>query len=732
MQAPLYVAFVWHMHQPLYRDTATGQYSLPWVRLHATKDYLHMAEVLAEYPRVHATFNVVPSLIEQLEDYGRGMAEDRALAVSRQTAWSAADREYLLDFFYSINWDRFVRRYPGYAHLLELRDLARAEKDYISTAFFRDLVAWFNLAWIDPGYIARDPELSALVTQGRGFSRRQIDLILDKQIEIINRIVPTYRELQARGQIELTTSPYYHPILPLLIDSRVALEASPQLPLPATLFAHPEDAREQLRQAFASHQATFGQRPQGLWPSEGSVSQATVEILAQMDGLRWIASDEGILARSLGVWIERDGYGHVLNPDLLYQPYRLSAGDLTIIFRDRVLSDRIGFVYKQMSGPDAAADLLGRLHHIRDVVKADRRPHLVSIILDGENCWEEYADNGDPFLHALYQGLSHDPDLRAVTVSEYLAEHPAQQRIERLAAGSWINQNLETWIGEPAQNQAWAYLARVRDQLIAWQRENPLLDLGTLEQAWREIYVAEGSDWFWWYYSHNRLPGENQFDREFHRHLGNVYRLLGLPAPGWLQQPTPLQGQPQRPAPRGFIKPPLDAAAQPSAEWALAGYEEAQTEGGSMQRGGAVLRGLHYGYDQDHLYLRLEGVQSLEPFSIEVVFALPISEQGNHLPQAVLDSTGLEWPSLSFHRTLRVEGHGAYLLRAAGQEIWEPIGPVPLARSMNVIETSVPLADLGVHRGAWLSLIVVLARDGIAAELLPASGQLTFTLESFA
>ena len=731
MGEPLYVAFVWHMHQPLYRDALTGRCSLPWVRLHAIKDYLHMADLLARYPQVHATVNLVPSLVEQLNDYARGLCEDQGMALSRQATWSVQDRELLLNSFFSINWDRFVRPRPAYARLLALRDQALENPHYFSTAYYRDLVAWFNLSWIDPGTLAADPALRRLVRKGRRFSRRDVAAILAKQTEIIARIIPTYRRLQERGQVELTTSPYYHPILPLLLDSHAAREASPGLSLPGTLFAHPEDAREQVRRAVESHLANFGRRPRGLWPPEGAVSQATAELLAQTEGLRWIASDESILARSLATGIDRDGQGHVLNPALLYQPYRVAG--LDVVFRDRVLSDRIGFVYKHMPGPDAARDLLDRLHEIRARLPQDGRAWLVSIILDGENCWEEYPENGDPFLHALYQGLSADPELRAVTVSEFLDAHPPASRIERLAAGSWINGNLETWIGEAAQNQAWEFLARVREHLVAWQRENPLLDFETLEQAWREVYIAQGSDWFWWYYSHNRPPAENHFDREFRRHLGNVYRLLGLPLPGWLARPIPPSPEVRQTAARAYITPPLEAAAQLPEAWAAAGYQGSCPAGGSMQRGCTLLRGLYYGYDPQSLYLRLEALEPLDGHDVAIYLSLPVDERANRLSQDALADPGLQWPPLSYHRQVRFASAAgqARLLRAAGQEIWEPLQTVPAVRQGSVLELQVPLAALGLHSGDSVALVVALARSGTVCELLPSSGHLTFTLEAF-
>jgi alpha-amylase/alpha-mannosidase (GH57 family) len=272
---------MWHMHQPLYKEAVDGRYTLPWVRLHAVKDYLHMAEVLAAHPGVKATFNFVPSLVEQLRDYAEGHAEDRWQALSLNERLSAEDKRFALNSFFSISWERFVKRYPRYWQLLQLRNQLDGAVELLSDQYWRDLAAWFNLAWIEPETLARDPRLAALVEKGRGFTRRDIATILETHRELCARVLPTYRELAARGQIELSTSPYYHPILPLLIDTRVAREPTPHMTLPNVLFHHPEDAVEQLQRGRAAHLATFGHEARGLWPSEGAVSHDVAELLAR-------------------------------------------------------------------------------------------------------------------------------------------------------------------------------------------------------------------------------------------------------------------------------------------------------------------------------------------------------------------------------------------------------------------------------------------------------------------
>ena len=729
MTQPLYVAFIWHMHQPFYKDSLTGRYFLPWVRLHGAKDYLHMAEVLAQFPRIHATFNLVPSLVIQLEEYAAGSAVDQALALSLKETWTPEEKGYLLRFFFSINWDRIIRRYQRYEQLLRLREEALADPTLFSDEYYRDLVAWFNLAWIDPNWLERDPDLRALVKKGRHFSPGDIRLILAKQREIIARIIPLYRELEAKGQVELITSPYYHPILPLLIDARVARRVNAALPLPSVPFACPEDADEQLRKAVEFHQKRFGRRPRGLWPPEGAVCEETAYHVAR-HGFAWFASDESVLARSLDMAIERDGYGHVVNPRPLYQPYRIEGSPLAVVFRDHFLSDQIGFVYQHMEGKTAAEDLIARLHHIRQTLADPHNPYLVTIILDGENCWEAYEHNGDIFLRHLYALLSQDSELCTVTVSEYLERHPPRQALPRLATGSWVG-GLETWIGEAGQNQAWEYLTRTRERLLAWQRENPLLDMETLERAWEEIYIAEGSDWFWWYYSHNTSSEEGLFDEAFRRHLVNVHLVLGLPVPGWLSEPLlGLKASIPLRVPTAYISPPLTASPEAPPQWDGAGYLEPRLSSGPMQRAATLIHGLYYGYDASALYLRLELNEPVEPYTVAFYLSTPRAPRANHRVRLAETSPTLRLASLRLTWEIELapgEEEGV-LNRAEGQELWARTGTVTTAKGEKVVELAVPFEQVGVKTGDNVGLVVTLARDGVLVEALPSSDVHVFAL----
>ncbi len=722
MAHPLYVAFVWHQHQPDYRDPRGGPAFLPWARLHAVKDYVHMAELVADYPAIHCTFNFVPSLVDQLAGIAEGRYVDQWQALGLKTAWSAADKQFLRDHFFSIH-PRLLERYPAYVRLRDRRLQPDLPDDYCL-----DLVAWFNLAWIDPRAIARDETLRALVAKGAGYTHVDIETILAKHKELAARVVPLHRDLAQRGQVEITTSPYYHPILPLLIDQRLAREGIPNVTLPGIPFAHPEDALEQLRRAVAAHRMYFGIEPRGMWPSEGSVCDELVTLAG--GEFAWLASDENVLARSLGTWIGRDNEGDVTNPRILYQPYTMpppklqKAGrrpPMALVFRDHALSDRIGFAYQYMSAHDAAQELIARLHRIRERIADMEHAYLVSIILDGENAWESFEDNGDPFFRELYGAISNDSWLRAVTVSEYLKENPPRAKLARLSAGSWINGNFDTWIGEPAQNRAWELIAQAREALAPWQRDFAQADEAVIAQAWDEVYIAEGSDWFWWYSSHNNSGQNAMFDELFRGHLQNVYTTMGIPIPGELREPIRKAALESRV--RGItalITPTLGAAAVAGEAWNGAGVVEPQASTGTMQLAETKLAHLYYGYDANDLFFRIEARVDLALFRVALYLSTPRGERYNSRPRGSEADARL---ALNWEFAVEPGQTEARAAEADGQEVWKAAAVGARVKVSNrVIEMAIARQDVRLVPDDTIGVMVALSRDRHLVEMLPATG----------
>lgn len=541
-QKILNIAFIWNQHQPYYHDEQQGLFIMPWVRLHAAKDYYRMAEILEQYPEMRATFSLSPSLLEQLEIYVGEQATDLYLnAMKNARELNEREQNFLLKHFFDIQHDKVISRYPYYWQLLDRRGLNEPGQKELFNARERytvqdylDLQVWFNLVWIDPEIRQHDPFLQGLMHKGRNFSEKEKKALLKYHFSLMEDVVPIHRRLQDKGQIEIITTAYYHPILPLLVDNYSSLRATPGLPLPQR-FSFPEDARAQVEMSTDQYRRLFDMEPRGFWPPEMAVSPETIPLLADL-GFKWTVTDEQILAHSLDVEIYRDGYGHVLNPEVLYQPY-LACGEGTevpIIFRDHHLSDRIGFVYQHMNASDAAADLIHRLQVIREKLAGSSGNYLVTIALDGENAWEWYAGEKNDFLHALYAGISNAPYLKTVTVNEYLEENPPKRKINSLATGSWVDHNLARWIGTEHKNKLWNRLLEARLAVKDFSEKAP--EPYRLKQALRSIYKAEGSDFTWWVDSMPYYLAA-PFEILFRQHLAGIYLAMGKGIPSFLGEP---------------------------------------------------------------------------------------------------------------------------------------------------------------------------------------------------
>ena len=512
----IYLAFIFHMHQPYYKDLLTQETELPWVRLHGVKDYLDMVEILKKYPAIHKTFNLVPSLLEQVEDYVNGTIKDKYLELSYKPAaeLNPQEKEFILNNFFSVNKDKVIAYHPRYYDLY-FKKLAKKEfevQDYL------DLQVWFNLAWIDPSFRQGFPELAKIVGKARFFTEEEKRIVLEKQIEILKQIIPAYKSFSESGQIENTVTPFYHPILPLLCDTDVAREANTKSPLPKVGFAYPQDAKKQVDMAVDYFRQKFGSAPVGMWPSEESVSEQILPFIIQ-SGIKWIVADEGILFKSLKTK-KRD-------TKLLYQPYLLKRkeGELNIVFRDRNLSDMIGFVYHSWKAELAVDDFMKHLSEINNTFKD--KDILVTIAMDGENAWEYYTNDGHDFLSALYQRLSDSKFIKTTTVAEYLKNNPPKRQIKHIAAGSWIYSDFGKWMGNPYKARAWEWLALARKELEGD------INIDKLDLAWKQMYVLEGSDWFWW----QGEDPDGSFDKLYRLHLTNFYNIIGKEPPAYLKKP---------------------------------------------------------------------------------------------------------------------------------------------------------------------------------------------------
>ena len=623
--AVLRLILLWHQHQPFYKDLVTGEYRLPWVRLHALKDYYGMVKLLDEFPNVHQNFNLVPSLMVQIQDYVAGTAQDPFLSVAAKPAkdLSIDERRFALQYLFQANPQNVIGRYPRYRELWErFREHGdhpeRAER-YFQPQDFTDLQVLSQLAWFDEFFL-EEKDIAALVARGHNFSLDDQKFVIARERELLGRVLPAHADAAKKGSIELSATPFYHPILPLVCDTNAGAVSTPGLPLPQSRFRHPEDAREQLTRGLDLHEKVFGLRPKGIWPSEGSVSEEVLAI-AHNVGVQWMATDEGVLGRSTGMFFARDGNGRLPAhlAESLYNIHRYENGStaMHLVFRDHTISDLIGFVYSGMPPAEAARHLINNIKEAAKPVLAKGRDAVVSIILDGENAWEYYPKSGREFLRRFYDGLQREPGLEAVTVSEAIARHKDFGKMTSLTPGSWINANFNVWIGAPEDNRAWDYLHHAREfytQNAARANEDQR------KIAFDEILIAEGSDWNWWYGPEHHSANDRDFDELYRKHLSNVYQALGATPPDYLAQP--IIGAEVRPTfipQTAYIHPRVAGDKVRYFEWMGAAVYTADHRAGAMHGKQFLLDSVFAGIDATYLYGRLDFSGKVPDEEFEVV-----------------------------------------------------------------------------------------------------------------
>jgi alpha-amylase/alpha-mannosidase (GH57 family) len=624
----LRVIILWHQHQPFYKDLVTGEYRLPWVRLHALKDYFGMVKLLDEFPSVHQTFNLVPSLIRQIQDYVAGTAEDPFLRVAAKPAGdlTAEERQFALQYLFQANPVHMIGRYPRYRDLWERfgsvgHSCERADR-YFHAQDLTDLQVLSQLAWFDEFFL-EDPEIARLVRKGRGYSLDDQKFVIARQRQLLGEVLPAHAVAAQQGRIEISTSPFYHPILPLVCDTSQGAVSSPGLSLPQNRFRHPEDAREQLRRAIDFHQQVFGLRPVGVWPSEGSVSDEVLTIAHEL-GVNWMATDEGVLGRSLGVNFARDGSGRLSDQqaEQLHTIYRFEGGRtrMHLIFRDHTISDLIGFVYSGMNEHEAAAHLMRNIRQAAQPVLDKGKDAVVSIILDGENAWEYYPRSGREFLRRFYDALAREAGVEAVTVSEAIQRHRDFAPLTALVPGSWINANFNVWIGAVEDNKAWDYLYHARS---FYSQAATHASEAQRQLAFEELLIAEGSDWNWWYGPEHHSANDREFDELYRKHLSNVYQALGATAPDSLAQPiTASRSVPEFCPQTAYIHPRITGDLVRYFEWMGAAVYRANHRSGAMHGKRFLMDSVYAGIDESNVYGRLDFIDKLPETDFELVVNL--------------------------------------------------------------------------------------------------------------
>ena len=556
----LYLNLYWHMHQPDYRDLASNEYVLPWTYLHAIKDYSDMAFHLEENPKARVSFNFVPILLEQLEDYTLQFQQNKirdpllSLLIEENLATISNEQCHLVvQSCFKSHHEKMLSPFPQYQRLLQIYQLVEKmacddEFHYLTAQYKADLLVWYHLAWCGESLRRNNKVVQDLMAKGVLFTLEERKQLFALIAETISGLIPRYKALMDSKQIELSTTPYYHPILPLLLDFKSTLDAMPDATLPE--HSHYAGGRKRalahMESAQAAHATHFGQHARGMWPAEGAVSHAALSLMAE-HGLEWTATGQGVLVNSL----MKSHLSVSDKQDYLYQPYRVTNGkhDILCFFRDDQLSDKIGFEYAKMSASEAVADFIHNLEHIHETNTLENSK-IVSVILDGENAWEYYPYNGYYFLNELYAALVNHPNIEMTTFSDmvnmYQSKAYEKQEITapvlpQVAAGSWVYGTFSTWIGNQEKNLAWDLLCEAK------KTYDRVIDTATLTPAEqhdceRQLAICEGSDWFWWFGDYNSSDSVASFDNLYRRNLINLYTLLGQPVPPVLHEAISVGG----------------------------------------------------------------------------------------------------------------------------------------------------------------------------------------------
>ena len=707
---------------------------MPWVRLHAIKDYLDMVTILDKFKNVKLNFNLVPVLLDSLIDYGQNNLHDihSRLTVKPVEDLTDDDKEFIINNFFDANFHYMILPNEEYNRLYQKAQLNETGDINIFTdQEYSDLMALFNLAWFDLTYKNKYPDLKKLIKKGKNYSLEDRIKIIEIQRDIIRKIIPTYKKFMEKGKIEITTSPYYHPILPILLDINDVVKTDD---LPQNLNME-LDAKMQTKAAIDRIEELFGKRPRGIWPSEHCITPKVPEMLKEL-GVEWTISDEGILSNSLNFEFVRDFRGYLEDPYHLLKSYNYNG--MNIIFRDAMLPNLIGFEYPNHSAEGAANDLYDRIKVAQDkLLSSPDEHHLLTIAMDGENCWENYSQDGEEFLSKIYSLIENDDTLETVLISDYL-EKDTPKPLNNLSSGSWINRNFKLWIDEPLKNLAWTYLKQVRDDFSNFVKENPLNP--NIEAAKKELFICEGSDWFWWYGEPNDSGRDNIFDYIFREHLKNIYNFLGLKSPEYLD--VPLLSAISKPSryPKHEISPKINGKFEDDNEWIDAGC--IRIPDGPVLKENKFYDKIYFGYDKDNLYLRLyinefikENPALLKQVNQMYIYTRNQSKKQSLSPIRIIQKTESILPisKEKFHNELQIsiydgEINLVRLVRAIPNNLWVITTSKNITAVYdNVVDIKIPFDSIEINSGDTLEFLFVNANYGVKDYFVPNEMLLTIT-----
>ncbi len=736
----LSIAFYWHMHQPVYQLTPDGDFLMPWVRLHAVKDYLEMVTLLDKFKNIKLNFNLVPVLLDSLINYGENGFHDlhSRITVKEVEDLSDDDKEFILNNFFDANYQTMIFPLEEYNRLYQKRiSTPDFTLDMFTDQEYSDLMALFNLAWFDSSYKNKYPALRKLFKKGKNYTTDDRRAIIEIQRDIIRKIIPAYKKFTKKNRIEITTSPYYHPILPILLDiNGIKKSFTDDLPVELKMEL---DAKLQTELALDRIEELFGKRPKGIWPSEHCVSPKTLDMLKNI-GIEWTISDEGILSNSIGFEFVRDFKGYLEDPYHLLKSYEYKNG-LKIIFRDAVIPNLISFEYPNHNAELAANDLYDRIKVIQSkLLTSPDEDHLLTIAMDGENCWENYPQNGFVFLKTLYKLIEEDKSLETVLISDYLEKERGRKPLKKIHSGSWINRNFKFWIDEPLKNLAWTYLKQVRDDFSKFVKSNPLDK--NIAKAKKELFICEGSDWFWWYGEPNNSGRDNIFDYLFREHLKNIYYFLGLEPPAYLN--TPLTSAIAKPSryPKGEITPSISGIATSDDSWLNAGCIDIPD--GPLLSESKFFDKICFGYDKNNFYLRfyindyIQNNPEITDKTFQIYIYMRNADRKQSLsPVRLISKTESILPisKEKFHNELQITTTKenvklVRLIKSIPNNLWvlQPVKDIK-CRYQNVIDMSVPFDLIDISMDEALEFCFVDGNYGIKNFFIPNDMLLTIKRE---
>lgn len=722
----LSLAFYWHMHQPVYE--LDGVFLMPWARLHAVKDYLDMVTILDKFPKLKLNINIVPALLDELIQYTDGGFSDihSSLTVSDISELAPSEIEYILNNFFNSKYETMVYKYPTYRKLFKKRFASSTVNiDDYSEQELSDLMALFNLSWVDPTHYANYPELEKLAKKGHNYTQKDRIRIIELHKQIIKEIIPTYKKYIQEGRIELTTSPYYHPIMPILCDYKTATKNLPNKDNLPVNFDLTEDAHYQVKSALDRVEEVFGVRPKGIWASEYCLTDKVLDLFSQ-EGLRWTISDETILSKSINFEFIRDFKGNIEDPYYLLKTYTFSQSKkpIDVIFRDSLLPNLINFEYCNVDPTISVTDLFTKIKSIQNkLLVSPDDSHLLTIALDGENCWENYQNDGYDFLNLLYSKIENDNTVETVLISDYISQDRNKKTLNKIYAGSWINKDFNFWLGDPVKNLAWQYLNNVRTDLQISIEKKP--NDKNIQKALRELYIAEGSDWFWWYGEPNNSGQDNVFDFLFREHLKNTYKFMGENYPEYLDVSiidTAYESEGISPA--NII--------QTNSGWLYS--DSIDLIDGPVFQESKIFDNINYGFDNHNLYFKL----SLNPLYQEINEKKPRMHQFHiYMKNATLkqscssirvtNKTETIFPILKtkYHNELVItimnnQLYPSYLAKSIPDNLWALVDSQGLNIVQNEqIDICIPFDDLDIGSGEEMEFFFMISNLSLRNTFMP-------------